>query len=193
MEEAKRRGLCRHIGVSNYPVAFMKDRGDVGVMGLTPGVKGVVSVTTVLPCLVAWGVALVLVQVFLGGSSPRTAPNQSKSPSRKLISPSKAVLVRSPRKELSRQPDSLEQPKGILEIGQCPNSAGRVINFGMCYSPKSVQALGGPQAKKFEPPRDLEQFFLPGRDSDPCSWVRKPRYFLGVLCVLSADAGGLLI
>ncbi|CAJ1359072.1 unnamed protein product, partial [Effrenium voratum] len=25
MEEAKRRGLCRHIGVSNYPVAFMKE------------------------------------------------------------------------------------------------------------------------------------------------------------------------
>eukprot|EP00438_Fugacium_kawagutii_P007923 Skav203705 [mRNA] locus=scaffold259:447065:448015:+ [translate_table: standard] len=25
MEEAKRRGLCRHIGVSNYPVEFMKE------------------------------------------------------------------------------------------------------------------------------------------------------------------------
>ena len=26
METAKRRGLCRHIGVSNYPVEFMKAR-----------------------------------------------------------------------------------------------------------------------------------------------------------------------
>ena len=24
LEEAKRRGLCKHIGVSNYPIAFMK-------------------------------------------------------------------------------------------------------------------------------------------------------------------------
>ena len=28
MEEAKRLGLCKHIGVSNYPLAFMKASSD---------------------------------------------------------------------------------------------------------------------------------------------------------------------